>query len=55
MEGGVDPLIKKDRRKATNGKKEERTPSPQKGNKSSIRVMGSEEVDPNNGKEWSHY
>ena len=51
-EGGADPLIKEDRKKATVGKEEERTPSPQKANKSSIRVMGSEDTDPNNGPEW---
>ena len=53
-EGGADPLIK-DRKKATKAEKEERTPSAKKANKSSIRLMGSEDVDPSNGPEWCQY
>ena len=51
-EGGENPLIKKDQRKSTAAKKEERTPLAQKANKSSIRLMGSEDADPSNGPEW---
>ena len=50
-EGGENPLMKEDQMKSKVTENEERTPLAQKASKSFIRVMGSEDADPNNGPE----